>query len=211
MNHKHTWDLIPWIANGTAADDERDAAQRHLLDCQACRDELAAQRQLQQAMRVPPAIEAMPHGSLQKLWERIDAQPEAAPREAVEPPVTRASRLTGWLAAAVVVQTLLLGVLSVALLKNPREADAAYRTVSAQSEAPRAPSVRAVFSPSMTLGELQALLERTQLRIVNGPSADGVYTLATVSATTDAQQALLALRAHPAVQFAEPVAAARAP
>jgi hypothetical protein len=211
MNHKNAWDLIPWIANGTAADNERNAAQRHLQDCQACRDELEAQRRLQQAMRVPAAIEAMPHGSLQKLWERIDAQPEAAPPEAVEPQTAHASRLTGWLAAAVVVQALLLGVLSVALLKNPREADAAYRTVSSQSEAPRAPSVRAVFSPSMTLGELQALLERTQLRIVNGPSADGVYTLATLTATTDAQQALLALRAHPAVQFAEPVAAARTP
>jgi hypothetical protein len=210
MNHKNTWDLIPWIANGTAADPERDAAQRHLMECPACRDELEAQRRLQQAMRVPPAIEAMPHGSLQKLWERIDAEPAAAPPEAVEPR-TAHPRLTGWLAAAVVVQALLLGVLSVALLKNPRAADAAYRTVSSQSEAPRAPSVRAVFSPSMTLGELQALLERTQLRIVNGPSADGVYTLATLTASTDAQQALLALRAHPAVQFAEPVAAARAP
>ncbi len=211
MNHKNTWDLIPWIANGTAADNERDAAQRHLRDCQACRDELEAQRKLQQTMRVPPAIEAMPHGSLQKLWERIDAEPEEAPGTAIGSRMVRASRLTGWLAAAVVLQALLLGILSVALLKNPRATDAAYRTVSSQSEAPRAPSVRAVFSPSMTLGELQALLERTQLRIVNGPSADGVYTLATLAATTDTQQALLALRAHPAVQFAEPVAAARTP
>jgi len=211
MNHKNTWDLIPWIANGTAAEHDRDAAHGHLTDCQACRDELEAQRKLQQAMRVPPAIEAMPHGSLQKLWQRIDAQPQAAPREAVEPRAARTSRVTGWLAAAVVLQAALLGVLSTALLNSPPDAgDAAYRTVSSQSEAARAPSVRAVFSPSMTLGELQALLERTQLRIVNGPSADGVYTLATLAAT-DAQQALLALRAHPAVQFAEPVAAARKP
>jgi anti-sigma factor RsiW len=214
MNHKHTWDLIPWLINGTATDNDRHAAERHMTGCQACREELDTQRYLLQAMRIPQAVEMMPHGSLQKLWERIDAEPVDAETAATpELHSTHPSRLTGWLAAAVVLQAALLGVLSMALLGTSHDADepAEYRTVSAQSEVARAPSVRAVFSPSLTLGELQALLERTRLRIVNGPSPDGVYTLATLAATADAQQALLALRAHPGVQFAEPIAAARAP
>ena len=204
MNHKHSWELIPWYVNGTLTGVKRDGVQFHLDQCPECRAELESQRALLQAMRTRPSVETMPHASLQKLFSRIDAHPVPSRTEV---PVARSTRLVGWLAAAVVVQALLLGALSMALLKTPRAGEdaAAYRTVSSQVQSQGTPSVRAVFSPAMTLGELQALLERTQLRIVNGPSPDGVYALATVSARDDPKQALLALRAHPAVKFAEPV------
>jgi hypothetical protein len=65
--------------------------------------------------------------------------------------------------------------------------------------------VRAVFAPEMRLADLQALLERAHLRIVNGPSAEGVLTLALVAASDDAAQALAILRADPAARFAEPI------
>ena len=204
MNHRHSWELIPWYVNGTLTGAKRDGVQLHLSQCTECQAELEAQRTLQQSMRTPPPLETMPHASLQKLLSRIDAQPVPP---GTEVPVARPSRLVGWLAAAVVLQALLLGALSMALFGTPRTpADPAeFRTVSSQALPAGAPSVRAVFSPAMTLGELQALLERTGLRIVNGPSPDGVYALATVSAKGDPKQALLALRAHPAVKFAEPV------
>lgn len=206
MNHRESWDLIPWIANGSIADADREAVLRHIGECAGCRAELDAQRGLMQAMKARPLlVESMPHGSLQKLRARIDAEPAPARREA--PPATRPPRLTGALAAAVVLQAVLLGIMSIALFRPPGAAGPAeYRTVSsAQRQAAGAPGVRAVFSPSMTLGELQALLERSRLRIVDGPSPDGVYTLAPVSADDDPGQALLTLRAHPAVRFAEPV------
>ncbi|HXC57830.1 MAG TPA: zf-HC2 domain-containing protein [Steroidobacteraceae bacterium] len=203
MNHRNAWDLIPWFVNGSIADNERAGLQHHVEGCAACREEIEAQRLLLQTMRTPPQVESMPHGSLQKLWQRIDENPAPAQEEA---PVARSPQAFRWLAAAVIVQALLLGVLATVMLRSPRsDADAAYRTVSTAVVEPGPASVRAVFSPDMTLGELQALLERAHLRIVNGPSADGVYTLATATRGDDPKQALLTLRAHPAARFAEPI------
>ena len=89
-----------------------------------------------------------------------------------------------------------------------------YRTGAREpaESAPRA-TIRAVLAPTLTLGELQALLGQAQLQIVAGPSDAGVYSLAPMSAQAAAatQPALAQLRAHPGVRFAEPVdAAARA-
>lgn len=206
MNHRHAWDLIPWYINGSLDEAGRGGLQRHLEECADCRAELTAQRAILHAMQTRPLVENMPHGSLQKLWARIDAEPApAAPRKIARG--AGPSRLAGWLTAAVVVQALLLGALSVALLKSPRDGAGAapFRTVSTPAPAPGVPGIRAVFAPDMTLGELQALLERAHLHIVNGPSPEGVYTLATATAHEDAKQALLVLRAHPAARFAEPI------
>jgi len=203
MNHKHSWDLIPWYVNGSVPDHRREVMRRHMADCAECRDEVEAQRALMQAMKTRHSVENMPHGSLQKLWARIDTQPPVKSA----PAWPKSSRLVTALAAAVALQAVLLALLSMALLESNgnREPPAAYQTVSAASTPAAAGSVRAVFSQSMTLGELQALLERTHLRIVNGPSQDGVFTLATLSSTDDPKQALLGLRAHPSVQFAESI------
>jgi hypothetical protein len=208
MNHRHAWDLIPWLVNGSIADNERAVLQHHVENCAACREEIETQRALLQAMKVRPQVESMPHGSLQKLWQRIDAQPQAAPAAAPSSRslhAPRAPRALRWLAAAVVLQALLLGVLATLMLRTPGSSEDSYRTVSTPAIASGPASVRAVFSPEMTLGELQALLERAHLRIVNGPSPDGVYTLATASRSDDPKQALLTLRAHPAARFAEPI------
>lgn len=201
MNHRQAWDLIPWYINGSLTEGQHEPLQQHLAQCAACREEVQAQRTLRQAMHTRPQVESMPHHSLQKLWARIDAQP-ASPPLAVEQ--ARPSRMVGALAAVVAVQALLLGALVLGLLRMPRVDGAVFRTVAAPSLAPRQPGVRAVFTPGMTLAELQAVLERTHLGIASGPSPEGVYTLA-VSDGADPRQALLELRAHPAVRFAEPL------
>ena len=41
--------------------------------------------------------------------------------------------------------------------------------------------IRAVFSPTITLVELQTILDEAQLRIVSGPTEAGVYSLASTS------------------------------
>jgi hypothetical protein len=72
------------------------------------------------------------------------------------------------------------------------------------TSAPRPPNevIRAVFSPTVTLVELQAILDEAQLRIVSGPTEAGVYSLA---ANTDrpVSSSLTLLRRHSAVRFAE--------
>lgn len=201
MNHKHAWELIPWYVNGTVSDARRDGLLHHLEQCSQCRNEVEAQRALMQGMKTRPQVEAMPHASLQKLMTRIDSEP--VPQRATPP---RASRTLRWLTAAVVLQALMLGALATLLLRSPRApAPATYETVSSPVAASGTASVRAVFAPDMTLGELQALLERAHLRIVNGPTPEGVFSLATTTAEDDPRQALMTVRAHPAARFAEPI------
>jgi Putative zinc-finger len=205
MNHHEAWDLIPWFVNGRASAEQCARLERHLHQCAGCRAEVAAQRELMSSMQTRPTVESMPHASLQKLWARIDGQP-AVPAPPAAP--RRRPGLTVWLTAAVAAQALLVGVLSMALLnvRGSGAADrAAYRTVSAPLAAVGRPAVRAVFAPQMQLGELQALLERAHLHVIDGPSAEGVLTLALAAPGDDAAQALAILRADPAARFAEPI------
>jgi hypothetical protein len=205
VNHTDAWDLIPWVVNGRATAEQGARFERHAEQCADCRAELHAQRALMQAMQTRPAVASMPHASLQKLWTRIDGEP--APQSFPTSVPRRWPGQSGWLAAAVVVQTVLLGVLSIVLL-NSRDAatdQGTYRTVSSPAATADAPAVRAVFAPDTRLGELQALLDRAHLHIVNGPTAEGVLTLALASPADDAAQALAMLRADAHARFVEPI------
>jgi anti-sigma factor RsiW len=207
MNHSTAWNLIPWFVNGRASEQERGALELHFERCTECCEEVEGQRQLMLAMQTTPAVESMPHASLQKLWQRIDADPAAGKPRPVQR--QRQSRLVGLLAAAVAFEALLLGTLSTLLYQSRSGTTGEYRTVTSiaipATPGAVAPGVRAVFSPALTLGELQALLADAGLRIASGPSEDGVYTLAPLDPRDDVRQALRVLRAHPAARFAEPI------
>lgn len=205
MNHSTAWNMIPWFVNGRASHRERGAIELHLAQCPDCRREVEAQHGLMNAMQTTPVVESMPHASLQKLWQRIEADPAVpSPGPASR---LRQTRLVGWLAAAVAVEALLLGTLSTVLYQSrgTGAAPAEFRTVTSSPAAPAAPGVRAVFSPALTLGELQALLSQAGLKIADGPTEYGVYTLAPVALDHDQRQGLQVLRAHPSTRFAEPV------
>jgi anti-sigma factor RsiW len=203
MNHRNAWDLIPWFVNGSASDDECAQLQEHLDQCAQCRAELDMQRALMQEMRTRPLVEKMPHASYQKLRARIDAVPAVPQLTASQRP--RRSRMVQWLTAAVVLHIVLLSTLVVVFLQGRSTAvPGAFRTVSSPA-ALATPGIRAVFSADLALGELHLLLNHAHLQISAGPSAEGVYTLAPDATGADRQQALLTLRAHPAVRFAEPV------
>jgi predicted anti-sigma-YlaC factor YlaD len=45
MNHERTIEYLPWLLNGTLADDERREVEEHLAACAECRAELTATRQ----------------------------------------------------------------------------------------------------------------------------------------------------------------------
>jgi anti-sigma factor RsiW len=172
-SHRHAWDLIPWIVNGSAHAQERTAVETHLSQCDECRAELQFQRELCAAVRTEPAGElaagnAEHELSLQRLRARLECDENA--------PVA-----TGGLLA--------------------------YRTLSAAQIAPTGATIRIVFEPRVTLGQLQALLERRGLTVVGGPSPAGVWTLAPSSTFGHAamEAALSSLRADPVVRFSEPL------
>lgn len=235
MNHDEVWDRIPWLVNGRADDTERENIEAHLRLCEECRQEVAVQRQVMSTIANDKRIDVVPGAAFQRLWDRISADEDdddqdLATSQPIPPPpavrltpapVTRDSRardsrsdprgrsMIRWLAAAVIVEAVGLMALTAALSSRDAESQppAEYRTVtSAAPQAPRA-IIRAVFSPTLKVSDLQQLLEKSGLQIVSGPTEAGVYTLAASSTVVHERTdtALSELRTHPAVRFAEPV------
>jgi anti-sigma factor RsiW len=198
--HRRAWELIPWVVNGRATDEDRALVETHLRDCRDCREEFAFQVEIQQAISQEAAAEAAAPPSLDRLWSRIDGADQRTGRRA-------SSTVQRWLVAAVVVEAIGLGALAFAFWREP-PADAPYRTLSLPAAAPTA-TLRIVLMPKLELAVLQKLLDEEQLQIVGGPSEAGVYSLAPRDRTQpiDPAGALARLRAHPGVRFAEPVAA----
>ena len=204
--------LLSWFATGRlpAADAER--VSRHLEHCAICRADLEHERAVRSALRAEERVEYAPQAGLAKTLARIDELTRDTPR-VPEPSRAgvrklRRSAVTPWLAAAVIVQAIGLGVIGSALLsRNAADrGEARYATLSTTASAPSGPRIRAVFDPSTTLAELETLLGGERLLIVDGPSTAGAFTLvvAGAAARDDLGSVLTRLRADRHVRFAEP-------
>ena len=73
--HQRTWDLLPWIANGTADADQVRQADRHLRACATCRAELDREQCLRRGLRLPAEHAPDVELGLQRLLQRIDRVP----------------------------------------------------------------------------------------------------------------------------------------
>jgi anti-sigma factor RsiW len=219
--HDSTWLLIPWYVNGRIGDQQRSDVDAHLRTCHACQHEVLAQRQLCKAMADSnPEIEQLPSASLRRLMQTIEAH-QPTTRELplhVEKAtvITHLQRVklmlcsTRWAesvaASVAVIAAAISGVLLLNHVElNSKAPSANYHTVT--SPAARVPSevIRAVFTPSITVAEMQTILNEAQLNIVAGPTPAGVYSLAKTGSRS-VNESLMQLRNHPQVLFAEPSA-----
>ena len=210
LSHRHYSDLIPWLINDRIAEDDRLSLEEHLQGCAECRADVEEQRRVYRTIAREPRIDYAPSASLQRLLSKIDIEDATATIKsgAGKRAFGRAthSRLTQWLAAAVVIEAIGLSILAGMFWRHsPSLDESEYRTVTTGiSAAPRA-SLRVVFAPTMTLGALDALLQELRLEVVSGPSPAGVYTLALGYSGESLANELAALRARTDVRFAEPI------
>ena len=208
--HDEVTALIPWYVNGSIGEHDRQRLDAHLLVCANCRDALDQERCIYQGVSVEPAVEYMPAASLKRLQARLDAvdaaATEAAPPEvpAAERPRRRLMPRQGLMAASIAVMAIALTLSAADRWTQSRAQAPKYFTVT--TAAPRAPGevIRAVFSPTITLIELQAILDAAQLRIVAGPTEAGVYSLA-ANSERPVSSSLASLREHSNVRFAESI------
>jgi hypothetical protein len=215
--HRQVWDLIPWVAAGSASDADQQRVQQHLLGCDDCRQEMAFHQDLVLGMRSPsaqPLAEPGADSALQRLWAQVDnsqhLRPTPLPAASVAPlagtrPLAGPAR---WLMAAVVVQSVGLAALAGLLLHH--WGDAPYQTLSTPSAPATVVHLRLVPAATMPVGQLSALLATHDVQIVETNHDGTVLGLAApASSTPAALQALVArLRAAPGVLLAEPTAAA---
>lgn len=202
--HEKAWELIPWFVNGRLSNEDAMLVEAHLASCARCRDECAVQAQIHDAIRDKDSIAFASDASYRKLSDRIDASRE---RRAV------AGRpLVKWLVAAVVVESVGLVAWGAWSWHSAAQRDASaarYVTLSkaAGGTASTASSdwVRVVFAADATLEDVQSLLLSVDARLVDGPTENGVYTIAFGDAPLADTERVNALRASPLVRFAEPV------
>jgi hypothetical protein len=221
--HGECWNLLPWIANESAATKDLARVENHLRDCRECQEELNFQRQLREAIRAEEAIVLAPQTSLQKLMQRIDSvadmddEHEVAPA-ATEPVVARRepARLR-WLPIAAAVQGIAIAGLLAALWSQSRDELAAgrYSVLTTPTAAVAGgPVIRVVFGGNVALDDMNRVLRSIDAQIIAGPSEAGVYTLGLASRAADKsgiEKAIAQLRADGRVMFAEPAVASEAP
>jgi anti-sigma factor RsiW len=215
--HARASELLTWMVNGRLDGPEAHWLNEHLQGCAACRDELAAQRRIRDALVREPTVEFAPQASFNRLWKRIEA--DALDVDASTPAATGAAartafgsaysgrlRASPWMRAVLAAQAaaiLVLGALLWQRLPVP-----AYRTMTEAAPALQVsgPVVKAIFDDQVRLTDVKEILAAAGLVVAAGPSEAGVYTLvARDGRSTAIPPATLArLRADPRVRFAEP-------
>lgn len=211
QQHQEVWNLLPWLANGTASADQVREAEAHLQLCPACRAELARERQLARGLRLPAPQAPQAEAGLRRLMERLDqaGAPAAAPGAVRGRPAPRWQGARLALVGIGLVELLALVALVFAgwRLSQPAATggEPAYVTLSQAAALPEAARLRLVFDPQRPVAELNALLQAERLQVVAGPSPSGVWSLGGAGAA-DADAVARRLRKVPGVLFAEALA-----
>ena len=202
--------LLPWYVNGTISELDGRKVDVHLQACADCSNDLARELYVYRSMTADTAVEYMPAASLKRLMTRLDgiAAPAATDTAADAGPKTMRRRHSipwvGLMAASIAVMAVALGLVTADrwLYSRSSGAQPNYYTVTTALPRPRGEVIRAVFSPTITLDELQGILDEAQLRIISGPTEAGVYSLAAKS-SRPVRSSLTLLRGHAKVRFAE--------
>jgi len=215
--HAEAWALLPWLANGRIAPEDREWVEAHVQACAECRAELASQRLVashvnREESASPQPVASEEQRSFNKLWARIEASESASTpatgTTGVAVPVPRSSRTVRWLAAAVVVQAIGLGILGMTL--NKQHDDNPYKTVSTPEARLDAPAVSLAFAPQTSMSTVNTLLTHQGLSIVGGPGGEGNFraelSADAVASGATADSVAAVLSKDPNVTFAQPIA-----
>ncbi len=210
-SHRQAWEAIPWIVNGSASEAQIRATREHLRQCADCREALAFEQRLRDALSCPQADVGDAVQGWQALSARLDNSTSRIRH--LHTPVLERARASAsvpvrWLAAAVIVEALALGAIVTSSWSNrASEYAGTYRTLSQPAAPSSAATIRVVLSPSMTLEQLRVLLVTAHLQVVAGPGEAGVWSLAPAdnAATVATEAALRELRGSAQVRFAEPI------
>lgn len=209
-SHLLTQELLPWIVNGTATEEQRAAVAGHLAACVDCQAELALQERIQAGLQLQPATHIPDtEEGLHRLMQRIDLDAlcdQPAPQASQPAPQPRRH---GWstyaLAAVAVLQTAALALVG---WRTADQDAAQYRMFSspqatAGTGGEAQGTIRAVPDDRLTLAAWNAALAGSGLQVVAGPNAMGAYMLAPLPGTSGTQ-ALAQLRTMPGMRLVEP-------
>ena len=206
--------LLPFYVNGTLSLGERARIEAALAASRELREQLTEVEAL--SMHVKQGGEAMMAGvgdieeRLERISERLDdplpEAPEEGKTDAIAPP--RLGDLLSYLHPArwhpAVSLALALALLAQTAFILSQRGEQSYQTASGDDEQPSntAPRLIVRLEPQATWQDVEALLSAQSLALIAGPD-EGRLTVRLDDPGADADQALAALRASPAVAFAD--------
>ena len=211
--------VIPWLIDGSLPAEAEPAVREHIGTCPECREDYEEQLRVCQAMRAEGPLVFAAESSYQKLLARIQSTEtgdDASDEEPVElrpaqapHPFRQTSPVVRWLAAAVILQAFALGIGAWTWHSSAATRGADYTTLTSSSPSyDSGPRVRVLFRPDLSIAALQGVLQSAGAHIIDGPADGNVYTLGfahTSGSRAALAKRIAALRANPAVLFAEPV------
>lgn len=205
LPHEIATELLPWLVNDSLDEDEKVAVFEHARACVICRRELGDLERLRDSISHVSTALPTPAPDMRNINARIDALIDrrnwgrnllSQIRETFESP---------W-RIAFAAQSILLIVLA-SLLLWPEPENAEFTTLTQPDDLPDGHYVRLVFSPELAQFELSALLDKFELKVIEGPSSRGVYTLGLAESLSveDRDKLVRSLQEDPKVLFAQPV------
>jgi len=197
--HQEVAELLPWFANGTLVDPERANVNRHVSECIACWRGLEDLRALQSAIRNDDVDSAATH-AFARLKARIEQDKPKFPRNHLHRLAFRWNTSEVWVRSLLIAQFATLVFVAIAYLSHPTPQY--YHTLAAPTGKPHGELV-VIFHTTGSEREIRDVLLRMHAGIVDGPSAEGAYTLKVREGT--GQNILSQLRQQSIVEFCEPV------
>lgn len=205
--HQRWLELLPFLANGTLAGDERVALEAHLAQCAACRAELAAEQALLEAFQhgAPPLADAGERFAAILAAVRAEAAPPAAERHETRRrfgwPVSRP--LARRLALAATLAALTVGIIQ--FQETAPIAVQSFHTLSRDhGQVVGADVLYVAFEPGLASERIAAALRAVEAEVLAGPTADQVLTVRVPAARLAG--AVAALEAQPGVRLVAPAA-----
>jgi len=207
--------LLPWYANHSLPDDERQRVERHLTSCLICHHELKSIEQLKMSFDEGDSPNTVAHVSFRNLQKKLGAKPSPTASRHTNPTeagTNRRHRLFrreafGWAMAAGVLLTIGPSLLKQAESWFPNQ----YATLSSASPSVSA-QMEVVFSPEVMAKHRDELIESVGGELVGNPNSLGAYRirLRSPSSKIDPATAAAMLRRQPGVLLAEPLVASKA-
>jgi len=212
--------LLPWYVNKSLHDAEIKQVENHLNVCLTCRRELVTLQKLAAAVQQEGSLDSAAQVSFSRLKKRIHTSNAVSPEKTPETPVVAALPgkrkgfgKPGFAQWALPQPAFALAAILLLSLMMPRFIDTGtiqqndYRTLSdAENPVVNQNTLRVIFSNDTQQPQINDILASIQGRIIDGPTAQGIYTVAVDSelASKEVLDRIMSLRKNTRVIFAEP-------
>lgn len=187
-SRQHIRELLPFHANGTLSDEEREQVEAALANDPALKQEAELLQLLRDKIRKLPQPKSPGEFGLARL--RRDISNEESPADVHRTAGTDTRR--GWWATwqpRIAVAAMLLVIVQGGALVYQQQALEESRLVPMGASGYAGPVIQVTFRPGVTAMAIEESLTATETEIIAGPSAAGVYRLRLRDSAASAEKA----------------------